>query len=374
MKNSKTFFVLFIIGLLFISFTAMAQENPMKKIGRSYEGPPSNERVQTTETAKTEQVAQKVETQKATTTTATKEEEFEKLPENYKEVLAQYGKWVEDEEYGMVWVPDSNEEKEWAPYRKGEWHDYRNDDYLWCSFERFGYIAYHYGRWQLNSLWGWYWIPGYIWGSAWVNWYWYGSYAYWSPMWYDYQYYNRYYDRYYGRSNSRIWTVVHKNQLKSPNLSRAIRTTQTSPVRIASSQIRSNIRLTQSSSTNNPRVSSNPVKSISSSSAISRSNSKLQSAPKNSTLNRTPQNRFTNSPWHSDPRAKIQSNSRTSSSRPSFIRSPFRSSTSPRISAPTRSSALRSSAVRSSSARSSAPSRSSAPHASSSRRGTVRRK
>jgi len=316
---------------------------------------------------------ERTKAQEATTTTATKEEEPKKLPENYKEFLAQYGKWVEDEEYGMVWIPNSNEERDWAPYRKGKWQDYDNDCRYWFSYEPFGYVAYHYGRWQLNSLWGWYWIPGYVWGSAWVNWYWYGNYAYWSPMWYDYQYYNRYYDRYYSRSNSRAWTVVHKNQLKNPNLPRAIRTTQTSPVRIASNQIRSNIRPSQSPSTNNPRASSSPVKSISLSSAISRSSSRLQPTPKNSTLNRTPQNRFTNSPWHSDPRTKIQSNSRTSSSRPAFRPANQSRYASPRMSSPARSSS-RPSAVRSTGATRSSAARTSAPRASSSRGGNVRRK
>jgi len=226
-------------------------------------------------------------------------EKQKKLPEDFMEVLAEHGKWVEDSEYGKVWVPNSNkEQKDWKPYQDGTWQDYSNGNYCWYSNEPFGYIAYHYGWWQWSPIWSWYWIPGYVWGPAWVNWYWYGNYAYWSPMWYDYRYYNRYYDRCYSHSNGIGWSAIHKSQLRDPNLSRAVRTTnQRNSIAINSSRITPNVRITN---TQTRALGSNPQ---------SRTSSNItKSFP-----SRTPtQNRLADSPWSNDSRNKIQSTPRSS--------------------------------------------------------------
>jgi len=312
--------------------------------------------------------------------------EEKQLPKDFKEQLADYGKWVDDSEYGKVWVPNNNEKENWKPYQDGTWQDYSSGNYYWNSYEPFGWATYHYGWWQWSPIWSWYWIPGYIWGPAWVNWYWWGSYAYWSPMWYSTSYYNQYYNQCYAYSNYRGWSGgITRNQLKDPNLSRVLRTTRTNSVQIATNQIHSNSRMTNTQTRvfgthSQSRTSPNITKSFPS--RIS-----TPSVSRNSNLSRTSsQNRLADSPWSNDPRTKIQSTSRSSSSRISntsrssaspLIRfnglnrshpAPFRSVTSSRSSGPTRSYSAPS--------RVSASSRSfSAPRATSSARGSnVRRR
>jgi hypothetical protein len=345
---------------------------------------PKQEESKLTEQAKGQKQAEQNQVTKEAPKT-TEDADAQKKPmtlEDFEKYLEDYGEWIETEDYGRIWVPSANKEKDWAPYRKGIWEDYESDCYLWRSLEPFGSIVYHYGRWHYHHILGWYWIPGYVWGPAWVNWYWWGGYACWSPMWYDYRYYNRYYGRYYGHSNSVGWSVVRKDQLKSPRLSHAIKsaTQKASPIQINNAQLKPNAVPGRSAKLNTAR-------SFSSNASISR--------PRPATANRaTAQNRLANtpqsgrtrtqkyvggladSPWRSDPRAKAQP-SNTTPSRPVFRPANQSRYYSPRMSSPTRSSTPRSSArptaVHSSGTRSSAA-RTSAPRASSSRGGVVRRK
>ena len=177
--------------------------------------------------------------------TAAEEVKTEKqLPEDFEEVLARYGEWVETKEYGLVWIPYDNQKEDWRPYTRGRWQeaDYRGTCNYWFSYEPFGFIVYHFGYWQWSSLYGWYWIPGYVWAPAWVYWYSWGNWIYWvpMPMRYSPSYYNRYYYLY--SSSSRVWTGVRKNNLKNPNIWYNLRTQRAAPaVNIASSRITKNV-------------------------------------------------------------------------------------------------------------------------------------
>lgn len=94
--------------------------------------------------------------------------------------LSPYGQWVEDPEYGHVWVP--NESPGFRPYAtNGHWAmtEYGN---MWVSDDPFGWATYHYGRWTYNSYYGWVWIPGHEWAPAWVSWRSGGGYYGWAPM------------------------------------------------------------------------------------------------------------------------------------------------------------------------------------------------
>ena len=70
--------------------------------------------------------------------------------------LAPYGSWVELEPGFTVWQPAGRHG--WAPYRSGQWiwTDY---GWYWDSYEPYGYITYHYGRWYLDDYYGWIWVP-----------------------------------------------------------------------------------------------------------------------------------------------------------------------------------------------------------------------
>ena len=82
--------------------------------------------------------------------------------------LAPYGQWVNDPQYGNVWVPYTA--PGFRPYATdGHWvmTDQGN---MWVSDEPWGWAAYHYGRWTYNGYYGWIWVPGYEWAPAWVTW------------------------------------------------------------------------------------------------------------------------------------------------------------------------------------------------------------
>lgn len=82
--------------------------------------------------------------------------------------LSPYGEWVNDPEYGYVWVPDAG--SDFRPYySNGYWvnSEYGN---MWVSNYAWGWAPFHYGRWTYSNYYGWLWVPGNVWGPAWVSW------------------------------------------------------------------------------------------------------------------------------------------------------------------------------------------------------------
>jgi hypothetical protein len=74
---------------------------------------------------------------------------------------------------------------EWAPYRDGRWI-WNGNDYVWLSFESWGWVPYHFGRWAVVSGFGWCWVPpvrgDVYWGPGYVGWYRTGSQVGWTPL------------------------------------------------------------------------------------------------------------------------------------------------------------------------------------------------
>ncbi|HEY9195286.1 MAG TPA: DUF6600 domain-containing protein [Mucilaginibacter sp.] len=94
--------------------------------------------------------------------------------------LEPYGTWVDDPQYGTVWVPDA--EDGFRPYAtRGHWvvTDYGN---TWVSDYEWGWAPFHYGRWRYDDYYGWEWIPGHEWAPAWVSWRHGGGYYGWAPL------------------------------------------------------------------------------------------------------------------------------------------------------------------------------------------------
>lgn len=94
--------------------------------------------------------------------------------------LSPYGSWVNDRDYGRVWVP--NVGNNFHPYAtNGYWAmtDYGN---TWVSDYPWGWAPFHYGRWFHDDYYGWAWMPGYEWAPAWVSWRSGGGYYGWAPM------------------------------------------------------------------------------------------------------------------------------------------------------------------------------------------------
>ena len=94
--------------------------------------------------------------------------------------LDPYGTWVNDPQYGNVWIPDAGDD--FRPYAtRGHWvvTDYGN---TWVSDYEWGWAPFHYGRWRYDDYYGWEWIPGHEWAPAWVSWRHGGGYYGWAPL------------------------------------------------------------------------------------------------------------------------------------------------------------------------------------------------
>ncbi len=94
--------------------------------------------------------------------------------------LSPYGQWVSTPEYGTVWVPH-NRAPGWRPYSYGEW-TYTRHGWTFVSYDPWGAVPFHYGRWVFRASLGWCWIPGYEWSPAWVSWRYGGGYVAWAPL------------------------------------------------------------------------------------------------------------------------------------------------------------------------------------------------
>ncbi len=145
---------------------------------------------------------------------------------DYEYELASNGYWAYERPYGYVWVPHVYY-TDWRPYYYGRWVWYPVCGWTWVSSEPWGWCVYHYGRWHWRLGLGWYWIPHRHWGPAWVHWYSGYDYIGWCPLsWYNRPVVivnNYFYDRYqrpHYPGASRALTVVRKNQLQNPNISR----------------------------------------------------------------------------------------------------------------------------------------------------------
>jgi len=96
------------------------------------------------------------------------------------DTLDPYGEWVQVPDYGYVWHPTGVDEN-WAPYTDGYWA-YTDGGWTWVSYEDYGGVVYHYGRWTRIPGEGWVWVPGDTWAPAWVSWRVSDDYVGWAPL------------------------------------------------------------------------------------------------------------------------------------------------------------------------------------------------
>jgi hypothetical protein len=103
---------------------------------------------------------------------------------DFREPLEPYGDWIQDPNYGTIWVPDATQVgPDFAPYQTaGQWGVNDGGDWMWQSDYSWGYVPFHYGRWVwAGSSWGW--VPGRRYAPAWVSWrVGEGGYVGWAPM------------------------------------------------------------------------------------------------------------------------------------------------------------------------------------------------
>ena len=94
--------------------------------------------------------------------------------------LSPYGQWIDNPEYGYVWMP--NVGPDFKPYAtNGHWV-YTDEGWTWASNYSWGWATFHYGRWFYEDGYGWMWIPGNEWAPAWVSWRNSPDYYGWAPL------------------------------------------------------------------------------------------------------------------------------------------------------------------------------------------------
>src|SRR5262249_41211053 len=99
------------------------------------------------------------------------------------DTLSPYGDWVYVGRYGRVWRPSPGVVGVgFRPYSSGGQWVYT--DYGW-SFETdwdWGWAPFHYGRWLMDPVYGWVWVPGSTWAPAWVDWRFGEGFIGWAPL------------------------------------------------------------------------------------------------------------------------------------------------------------------------------------------------
>lgn len=95
--------------------------------------------------------------------------------------LQGYGYWVNNPEYGMVWVP-TGVPADFSPYMTAGHWVYSDYGWTWVSDYSWGWAPFHYGRWFRDNYYGWMWMPGSEWAPAWVTWGSYNGYYCWAPV------------------------------------------------------------------------------------------------------------------------------------------------------------------------------------------------
>jgi hypothetical protein len=94
--------------------------------------------------------------------------------------LSPYGSWIDNPTYGYVWIPRVS--FDFHPYAThGHWV-MTNYGWTWVSDFRWGWAAFHYGRWAYEPVYGWLWVPGSAWSPAWVDWRESEDYYGWAPL------------------------------------------------------------------------------------------------------------------------------------------------------------------------------------------------
>ncbi|HYV95164.1 MAG TPA: DUF6600 domain-containing protein [Chitinophagales bacterium] len=94
--------------------------------------------------------------------------------------LSPYGNWVENPNYGYVWVPGVG--AGFSPYGTGGHWVFTDYGWTWVSNYAWGWAPFHYGRWYFDPIYGWIWVPDTVWGPAWVAWNSAPGYYGWAPL------------------------------------------------------------------------------------------------------------------------------------------------------------------------------------------------
>lgn len=130
--------------------------------------------------------------------------------------LGPYGQWVENPDYGYVWIPNAG--PDFTPYLSNGYWVLSDYGWTWVSDYNWGWATFHYGRWDYNDYYGWYWVPDNQWGPSWVTWRRSEGYYGWAPMRPGISI-NLSFDRQHDAPNDR-WIFVRDRDIERHDISR----------------------------------------------------------------------------------------------------------------------------------------------------------
>ncbi|MFZ4520931.1 MAG: DUF6600 domain-containing protein [Bacteroidales bacterium] len=94
--------------------------------------------------------------------------------------LSPYGTWIDNPDYGYVWLPDVG--PGFTPYSTNGYWIFTDQGWTWVSNYSWGWAPFHYGRWFMDDRYGAMWVPDYEWGPGWVTWRMSAGYYGWAPI------------------------------------------------------------------------------------------------------------------------------------------------------------------------------------------------
>ncbi len=156
--------------------------------------------------------------------------------------LSPYGSWIENPEYGYVWMPDV--EAGFVPYGSNGYWVFTESGWTWVSTYPWGWAPFHYGRWYFDPIYGPMWVPGYEWGPGWVCWRRSEGYYGWAPIEPGISISVAYSNNYYA-PNSR-WVVVRDRDFGTTNTNNYYVNNSNNTTIIKNSTVINNIQIDKS--------------------------------------------------------------------------------------------------------------------------------
>ena len=103
------------------------------------------------------------------------------VQDDVRNTLSQYGRFVQHQKYGEVWVPTATPQG-WHPYPPCNWVNSKQYGWYYDDKTPWGQIVHHYGRWAYDAQMGWIWTPGSEFSPGWVVWRTSPEWVGWAPM------------------------------------------------------------------------------------------------------------------------------------------------------------------------------------------------
>jgi hypothetical protein len=115
------------------------------------------------------------------TSAATPQQQASQVQDDVRNTLSQYGRFVQHQKYGEVWVPTVTPQG-WHPYPPCNWVNSKQYGWYYDDKTPWGQIVHHYGRWVYDAQMGWIWTPGSEFSPGWVVWRTSPEWVGWAPM------------------------------------------------------------------------------------------------------------------------------------------------------------------------------------------------